>query len=204
MIKHFYHLYADGEWRDATQEHIAALSAIDDNMINLYVLAIGTPRRCDEALAYVCDNLPTSVSHCETRSKADGWEQETLAWLRNDADTYNEYDHPYLYCHTKGAYNTAALNSNWRLSMTRHTVGRWRECLQWLKLVDTIGCHWLTPGQYEQVDTPFYGGNFWWATANYIRRLPPITREDRWEAERWIGRGAPTTHDLYPGWPNFH
>lgn len=204
MIKHFYHVYADGEWRDAVDEHFTALDKIDAGMIDLHVLAVGSVENCDEALRHVRSVLPRSVAFEQMYDCDQGWEQETLAWLYGDATGgYNKNNSPYLYCHTKGAYNTASLNVEWRRSMTRHTVERWRECLRWLKLVDVVGCHWLTKQQFDNVDTPFFGGNYWWATAEYIRTLPPPPRNDRWDAERWIGQGRPRSHDLYPGWPNF-
>jgi hypothetical protein len=47
-----------------------------------------------------------------------------------------------------------------------------------------------------------FGGNFWWANANYLRTLPPLRYKDRFDAETWIGLGNPLVHDLLPGWPS--
>ena len=83
--------------------------------------------------------------------------------------------------------------------MTRHVITGWRDCLDLLGQVDAVGCHWLPP---QDGLWPFFGGNFWWATAAYLRQLPELDWTTRWRAEDWIGIGQPKVHDLLPGWPS--
>ena len=46
---------------------------------------------------------------------------------------------------------------------------------------------------------PVFGGNFWWAKRELIKRLPPLQYESRYDAEGWIGRGEPDIVNLIPG-----
>lgn len=120
-----------------------------------------------------------------------------------------------LYLHSKGATHPLGhdLRTRWRNCMMRNLVSNWRTCVAALENgYDSVGCHWLTPpftppGQY------IWGGNFWWATSDYLRTLPGLMLRDRvkisgldsiesrFEAEVWIGNGprAPRVLDLHPG-----
>jgi hypothetical protein len=52
----------------------------------------------------------------------------------------------------------------------------------------------------------FFGGNFWWARTNYLRALPPVEVEHRWQAEGWIGLADPSVKIMregFPTWGNF-
>jgi hypothetical protein len=73
--------------------------------------------------------------------------------------------------------------------------------------LDAVGCHWLTAEQFPWAaqefpeGTPFFGGNFWMARCDYLRRLPEPSTRSRFDAERWIGLRDPKVLDLNPGWP---
>lgn len=194
MIRHVYHVYADGQWREPVAEHLDALRSIDVPM-HVTVGVVGTPEnRAQVRAALNCIDV-------ERWQEADqGWEQVTLACLRRDVPGH---DDPVLYAHSKGASDPSPINVAWRRSMTRLVVAGWRDCLDWLSSVDAVGCHWLTPEEHpELVTSPFFGGNFWWATASYLRTLPRLEYRTRWDAESWIGLGNPKVHDLLPGWPS--
>ena len=77
--------------------------------------------------------------------------------------------------------------------MTIGVVERWRSCVEKLERgYDTVGCHWLTPDAYRQiVSSPFYGGNFWWAKADYIRKLPEPTTGTRPRGRGMARTGQP-------------
>jgi len=92
----------------------------------------------------------------------------------------------------------------WRELMTTHVVGGWRECVALLDDHDAAGCYWATPQMYPGfVVTPMFCGNFWWADAGYLARLPPVSRESRFHAEGWVGLGDPVVADVHPGWPTW-
>lgn len=134
-------------------------------------------------------------------------------WLaQSDEEAY------VLYFHAKGAthrINTREWNRRllWRECMMRHLVSNWRQCVQDLHNVESVGCHWMQPpatpaGQY------IWAGNFWWARASFLRTLPSLMERDRikvsgvdalesrYESEVWIGNGLrrPTIRDYCPGW----
>lgn len=82
----------------------------------------------------------------------------------------------------------------WRRCMTHACVLRWRECMEYLDSgFQTIGAHWMDSSTCGAIDNTqrYWGGNFWWATSDYLLTLPrvaPDTYENRYEAEVWIGK----------------
>lgn len=122
-----------------------------------------------------------------------------------------------LWCHSKGATHRIGsktlFNREWRQCMTSNLVTNWRQCVQDLEVVESVGCHWMQPpstpkGQY------IWAGNFWWARASFLRTLPSLMArkriqisgvdalESRYEAEVWIGNGQrrPVVRDYCNNW----
>ena len=101
-------------------------------------------------------------------------------------------DHLICYVHTKGViHNGAPVYEAWRKCMERVVIGMWRECARDLELgYDSAGAHWLIPWQFPFIGpVPYWGGNFFWATAKHLNKLPEIDiNADRYQAEVWIGK----------------
>ena len=126
-------------------------------------------------------------------------------WLPDHPDWY------VLYHHCKGAIHKGELAYDvWRRRMQAATVDTWTRAISDMDNgIDSVGAHWLTPEVYpSMVTSPFWGGNFWWATSNFLSTLPPMpetatTRAEFYLAESWIGRGPrrPIIKDYCPGWP---
>ena len=115
-----------------------------------------------------------------------------------------------LYHHTKGVtHPTETFLRAWRRRMEKAVVWGWRDCVAELDNgADACGVHWLTPETFPTLvhNFPFFGGTFWFANTNFLMTLPPLpaaTWANRFEAEKWIGRGParPRVKDYYPGWP---
>lgn len=115
-----------------------------------------------------------------------------------------------LYHHTKAVTHPGQdLYRDWRRRCEIATVWKWREDMAAMDGgVDSCGAHWLTPEQYPGlvIQYPFWGGTFYWATAKYLMTLPPLPPpiwQNRYEAERWIGKSPirPRVLDHFPGWP---
>ncbi|HNR70414.1 MAG TPA: hypothetical protein PKJ00_03420 [Verrucomicrobiota bacterium] len=111
-----------------------------------------------------------------------------------------------LYLHAKGSsYDDQHMAHNWRRCMMRACVDRWRDCVQHLNEgAKLAGSHWLTKRKYPYIgDTPYFGGNFWWARTDYLNTLPDIDiHAGRFEAEVWVGKGGnPMAVDLAPHFP---
>ena len=113
-----------------------------------------------------------------------------------------------FYHHMKGVtYSSHRIWADWRRCMERACVWNWRECVQCLEEgYDSCGAHWLTQRKYSVVHSPIWGGNFWWATSQFIATLPRLKDDlpqNRYEAETWIGKGPrlPRVMDFSPHWP---
>lgn len=164
-------------------------------------------------LADACDEVSMNLAEMRklklgrpfesrARSKLREYEFPALELLRektNDGDKI-------LYLHTKGASNPKepwlSGNRKWLDFMLWANVEHWREMVDALDIHDVAGANWIDkPGVWEKrCGAPgFYGGNFWWSTGSYIKRLAPIPREqwgNRWLAEGWIGTGRPRVFDI--------
>jgi hypothetical protein len=189
----WYHLWADGAWEQPLAEWQEALAAARFTGERRYGL-VGTPKNALRALGHL-------TGPCEGTVVTDkGFEQVTLEALRAYALTH---DGAVIYGHAKGSAHPSELQEAWRRSMTALLIGHWRENLALIEAgYDAVGSHWLTPGEYpELVHSPFFGGNFWMASCNYVRRLPPLVHEPRHMAEAWVGLANPVVFDLRPGWP---
>jgi hypothetical protein len=104
-------------------------------------------------------------------------------------------DHPgwsVLYLHTKGViHNGSPTFEAWRLCMEKTVIWNWNHCVHEIQRgFDTAGAHWLTPSKYPFIGpVPYWGGNFFWATSDYLNLLPNIeVVADRYQAEVWIGK----------------
>lgn len=195
-------MFCGGPWEAIAAEHIEAMGTAS---WELTVGLIGAPTVRAEAKDWWLART-TAESFVEAD---EGFEQVTLralhAWAKQAPP-----GEPVLYAHSKGVTHKPGDGRHplyapaWRASMTSQVVGGWDRCLKLLREYDAVGCHWLTPEAYpEHICVPFFGGNFWWAKAGYLARLPEISNETRHNAEDWIGLNDPHVFDLKPGWPTF-
>ncbi len=198
-VAHFYHVYAAGQWREPVAEHMAALE--DSKFDGYFGVGIVGPPESQWAAQFELETLNApDLEVCAEK----GWEQVTISALHEYAQ---HNDGAVLYAHTKGAARSNAFQDEWRRSMTHHLVSKWQNARDDLASghYDAVGCHWLTAEEYPhvKVDTsyPMFGGNFWMATCEYLRGLPPVGTGTRHEAESWIGLNGPRVLDLFPGWP---
>jgi hypothetical protein len=197
-LVHFYHVYADGHWREPALAHVEALhsSGLIDELDDMFVGIVGNP----DSRGGVKLDLPGVV----VAEADDGWEQVTLQALHAYA---KENSAKILYAHTKGAWSNSELARQWRVSMTHDTVTRWREAVEALDLVDTAGPFYIQSRDREHAEHKhFFGGNFWWARSQYLAKLPQLKNEHRFQAEGWIGLSSPTVTTLrggQPTWGNF-
>lgn len=118
-----------------------------------------------------------------------------------------------LYFHAKGATHEPTSDYGkfcvrWRNCMMKHCVQRWPIAIQALEDNDAAGCHWMT-GMGSTKDQHFFAGTFFWATSNFLAKVPSMYNrerikqsgiasiESRYEAEVWIGNGPmPKVKDL--------
>lgn len=185
-LKHWYHVYADGNWHLPFTEHMTALteSGLMDALDEINVGIVG----CDEHREEVKLVLPPkSIVVMEA---CTGYEQLTMETIDASEPAY------IFYAHTKGASNPDRLRVDWRHSMTNGTVYGWKTCVNALtEGYDAVGLYWQTVPQKH------FSGTYWWANSNYISTLPPQMYNTRFDAEMWIGK-SPRPYkigDLCPG-----
>lgn len=100
------------------------------------------------------------------------------------------------YIHSKGAMTANHEIKNaaywWGQYMEEYTINRWKLNVESLDLgFDCCGVEWRN-SPYDH-----FSGNFWWATTEYINKLPNIDtywnqyKHDRIMSEMWIGFGNP-------------
>lgn len=201
---HFYHVwvgdrYHGSAWQQAADEHFHLLEAAQfDGDVRIGLVG-GLSERAS-AMRWLREAWPAS----EIIVTADeGYEMITLEELHGFCQTADP-DTPVYYAHTKGAMNLSPYTIAWRKSMDIRCTWEWSERVADLQTVDAAGCHWLThadwPGKIDP-RRPMFGGNFWWANAGYLAKLPPLEYKSRYHAEGWMGQGFPEVRDLVPGWP---
>lgn len=140
------------------------------------------------------------------------FEGETLVRL-HQACTEQPNLEAVAYIHTKGIRHLPggspqgirAINT-WRHFLEWGTIDRWREAIAHLQTVDAVGVN------FRDSPWPHFSGNFWWATANYIRTLVSPVRGymaaersidaddvtlERTNYERWIGLKNPKIFSFF-------
>lgn len=199
--------YHGAAWRGPAAEHFEALKAAKFRG-EVCVGLVGSPVNRAEAMRMITELWPGWNLLVQAE---EGFEMVTLnvmhQWSKR-ADVPPET--PVLYTHGKGSFNNDAANRSWRRVMTSALVGgkgnkAWETCVNALGNNDAVGCHWLTRERYpDKINQPgIFGGNFWWANAGYIAKLPEIGWVSRYCAEGWIGLNDPKVEVLVDGWPSY-
>jgi hypothetical protein len=178
----FYHAWGGGASHIIVPEQLKRLKAsgLYDEADYLFAYTSGESRIPDQ---------PDTDKLLTTWNKEETWELRTLSelhtWAKDNQDTY------ILYMHTKGASRYYNCTNDWRLLMEYYTIDNYKTCIKLLDAgADMVGVN-LHPGP-----VPHYSGNFWWAKANYISSLPPISFESkngnpaRMNAEFWPVSGT--------------
>jgi hypothetical protein len=178
-IHHYYHIYADGTWEDPVREHAAALRESGlENYPNFFwrIGIVGSEENRERVRAYLDrKNFGWDL----VRWREEGWEQLTLGALAEDCQ---QLEGLAFYAHTKGAHDPNPFNNAWRKRMTFFTVTKWKDAVASLESCSAYGCHWM-----ELEGCWLFGGNFWWTWMEHLRLLGPVSMENRWKAEEWVG-----------------
>jgi hypothetical protein len=207
---HYYHVYCGGggQWQLIMNQHMMALCnyGLIEQLDEIRVGIVGPPDQ-RKAVKEILDNslIKDKVKVVVTRTNA--YEQATLTEMYKASQ---DEDAVYLYAHTKGASDPSLINQLWNRSMTFFNVVAWERCLQLLEGVDAVGCHWITKEQFPHMADannpegfPYFGGTYWWAKSSHIKELGEPVRDNRWQAEHWIGKKPDTkVHDTNAGWPS--
>jgi hypothetical protein len=120
---------------------------------------------------------------CETHKEVKRYEAPAIRLIER---LVRASDKPVLYLHSKGVSHPPGEEvwHAWRRLLMRETVGEWRRNLAYLADHDAVGVNWwTTPGSQH------FSGNFWLASAAWLRELPRFDSiyRDRYSPEVWIG-----------------
>ncbi|HEV8052242.1 MAG TPA: hypothetical protein VGP47_07095, partial [Parachlamydiaceae bacterium] len=204
-LYHFYHIFADGKWIKPVWQHLRALTKgkLVNNLETFFIGITGSEvnkGRVEKFLKMYSYFFPfqyTLAAHSQ-----EGWEQTTLDKIHDFSLDHEGY---VLYAHTKGAFNDREPNPSWRKSMTYFNVLKWGKAVEELKEHQAVGCHWLLPEDLP-VNGYYFAGNFWWANLSLIRTFDKPLKNNRYDAESWIGMKYETEpftiYDLNPGFPH--
>jgi hypothetical protein len=150
-------------------------------------------------------------------------EYPTLNVLKNYCDTHTE-EFLVMYVHLKSLSGWGDANrQDWRHYMDYWQLERWEDCVRVLQQgYETAGINYNDQSNGQNDNWPHYSGNFWWARASYIRRLPQLNNplelqwgtvskllhfpdgrgipldpgNYRYENEAWVGSGSPAYFEL--------
>jgi len=204
-MHHFYHIFADGNWRDAVTEHMTALRmGLIDNLTTFNIGIVGRPRNRRVVKQFLVEQgiFFNIIAEAER-----GWEQVTQIpmWEFSKLN-----DGLILYAHSKGASNSSNGNIRWRRSMIYWNVINWTDCVERLKTHGAVGCHWIQPiigaMPEHKVGNFMFAGTFFWTHCELMRTWPKPALTHRHEAEGFIGYGWHQKNfpvfDFTPYFPN--
>jgi hypothetical protein len=132
---------------------------------------------------------------------------ESITLNRVWEDCKNE-DMKVLYFHSKGS-TSYSTNVN-LVNITKHKeYYYWRSFMNWAVLDRWAWCenalenHDIAGGDYKEVPSPHFCGNFWWATSNHIRQLPNPLDKTWWHklqettTDPWIKQAPVRMYDEF-------
>ena len=192
-------------WRDVVNQQVKVIQSSGLTRHAKIMVNIAGPEEV---------KLPPDFIICQ-RSHLHEFEFPTLSLLW---DHCRKNHGRVFYIHTKGVGHDSNYNNDpwlqdikpevlrhhedqWRNYLMHFNVRQWHRCLRGLDNHDLCGVSWQT----NIGPSPYFEGNFWWGRNEYLSALPePRMKNDRGEAELWVGSNSPkilnrwaTTHDFY-------
>jgi len=190
----FYHVSMMNHWKDVVREQIELItsSGLYDKCKRIYIGAVGSKEMLNELVDMTKGSKFVVAAYSDDLKS---YEYPTINLVKQYSKAHDNYDCFYL--HTKGVSQPDYKKGGdyWRNFMNYFNIERWRECKKGLESSEVAGCGWRD----EAVFNRHFSGNFWWARGEYIKNLPEVhslNKEDRFQAEFWIGKGNPSVLNL--------
>lgn len=188
-LRVFIHVCTIGHWQQVLERQLNRIKAsglydVCDS-ISLGVLGLGDLRP-------VTDVFPKATVLFQ-EPNTSFYERPTLLKL-HECCVLNPEDTLVLYLHSKGVTHSGDRLANvtdWCMLMEYFLIERWQDCVVALQDHDVCGVNWRTN------PVPHFSGNFWWATAKYISRLPGDIGQDYFAPEFWIGLQLPKVRNFH-------
>jgi len=177
--KMFFHVFPRNHWYDIVHEILRCFRKAEVPQPVYVGLAGGETEQIELKELARLIGVQVDVQ----RIPENRFEQPTILALwesakRGEADVYG-------YVHSKGITSASPTYTKWRWVMAYWVIIQWRECVRKIQedQLDSIGCFYLK-------DWPCFGGNFWWATREWLASLPePKPSSDRFVFEKWVCKG---------------
>ena len=219
---HYYHLFlpcgAERRGLEIFDEHMAELraSGLQPGLERMTIIVVSrwanarteVQRRAPQAHVWQVASGHEMATHIRLQADLAAIPDEALIFYAHSKGvTYSESD-------ARGP-DELRKATDWRRTMAHLCIARWPEATRPLigDDFDVSGAFYLTPERWKPHcaamgidfgDCPFFGGNFWWARAGFLKTLPKVDLSaDRYFAERWIGmmphRAASAFYNVWPG-----
>lgn len=164
------------------------ISGLVDKLDFIYVNNIGSPLDFQKLYNY----HPKIVVENYSR-ELNLFENFTIRSVHQFAKLHPDYK--ILYIHTKGVsyqkgHEFVPGILSWIKYMMYCLVEKHTECLQLLDIYDVVGTNFRDQ-TIEQINPPHYSGNYWWASSNYLSKLPVDYMNDKYHAEFWLMQQKP-------------
>lgn len=179
----FYHIALMGNWERVVEEQLAIMhmSGLYENANKIVVGCVGN--KAEKIRLNKVLNKYHKINIGAYSEDIERYEFITLELLENHAKHFRE--DAICYLHTKGVTLSSA--SHWRAYMNHFNLTLWQKCLEAIADgYDSCGVKYID----ESSGFPrHYSGNFWWAYAEHINRLPSVktlNQKSRHEAEMWL------------------
>lgn len=179
----FYHVALMGNWERVVEEQLTIMhmSGLYDNAAKITIGCVGN--KAEKMRLNKMLNKYHKINIGAYSENIERYEFITLELLENHAKHFRE--DAICYIHTKGVTLSSA--GHWRAYMNHFNLTLWQKCLEAIADgYDSCGVKYID----ESSGFPrHYSGNFWWAYAEHINRLPSVkslNQASRHEAEMWL------------------
>lgn len=208
----FYHIMLKHHFVQIVNEQMNTLitSGLYDEAAGIYVGALGDRHNCE-----VLKNVLLAFPKAQLIYYSENTDEFELATMRLIEKKVADEEEPFyaLYFHGKGVSYPSSMRkaytggTYWRNHMNYWNIKRWKDAVQKLNDGhDTCGVklqYATDPPAYQT----HYSGTFWWATSDYLKKLPKISSlkiTDRFQGEFWIGMANPNAASLSQEWVDYN
>ena len=203
MIYGFIHTYTVNNWKDILEEQLNEIvrSGLYDKVEKIFIGVNG-----DERFSYWLAVTYKKFEVLYQFSKPELEQSLTLSFLRLFAR--KNLGSKIFYIHSKGVtHKDSKPQNDWRKMMEHYIITQHESCLHELERSDVVGVNWHLGEGYMGATakkcggvqvTPHFSGNFWWANAEYLERLPSLfPLVNKYQCEFWIGLNNPCVAELW-------
>jgi len=171
----FYHVADLPHWNEVMSDQMTKMSesGLLDRIDELHVCTNGKESSFNAARKAMSEYSNIYWQHVNEHSLIG--EYPTLNVLKRYCDTHTE-EFLVMYVHLKSLSAWGDANRlDWRHYMDYWQLERWEDCVNvLLQGYETAGINFNDKPNVQNDNWPHYSGNFWWARASYIRRLPQL------------------------------